>query len=282
MEFLSNFPKAIAVLIPFYGRPESLAETLQSLSREAIPHDVFVVDDGNPTKLSVDPEWHTHVTVLRHDKNRGITAALNTGLKYILQLGYSYIARLDAGDLDLPHRLSTQLQFMESNPECMLCGSAATWRNKTGKILYNTHPPSTPEQIRRRLHLQCCLLHTTAFFRSKVFDYIEPYQKRYPAAEDYDLIFRIAERFPVVNLPESLVLVLEEFSMQSISTRMRRRQILSGMRIQVEHFDIRRAESYGGILSSVVRIFLPRSWMALIKTKICDIRTHLNKDEESA
>lgn len=254
---MTDHKLALAVLIPSYGRIESLRKSLLSLAQETLNHDVVVVDDGNPQPLAIPRDWHPRVTVLRHERNRGITAALNTGLEYTLRHGYRYIARLDAGDYNVRGRLEKQVAFLESAPECKLVGGHAVFIDESGRRLFPYTPPCTPEEIRRALHRKCCFLHPTVMFRADVFAVVGGYRDKYPAAEDYDLFFRIAERFPTANIPE--MLLEYEVSSKSISSRQRRKQVISRLRIVLAHFNPLLPQSYQGVVEALISLVLPRS-----------------------
>ncbi len=259
---MSENSPVLAVLIPHYGGVESLYKPLRSLSKETIDHDVLIVDDGNRTPLVVPPEWHPRVKVIRHESNQGITAALNTGLDDILHKNYRYVARLDAGDCNVSSRLKKQVAFLERNPECKLVGSSAVCVTKDGRQLYSHVPPCTPDKIHRAMHRQCCFLHPTVMLRTDVFAEVGVYREKYPAAEDYDLFFRIAERFQTANLPEKLV-EYEYSASAGISSRRRKTQVLSRLRIVAAHFDPLLSESYRGIFEASVCLLLPRSLATL-------------------
>jgi glycosyltransferase involved in cell wall biosynthesis len=248
---------ALAVLIPFYGSTQALRKTLLSLAADSVPHDVILVDDGNPTPLSIPADVHPNVIVLRHAANRGITAALNTGLDFILRVGYPFIARLDAGDTNINSRFQKQLDYLHQNPTCKLVGSFATYHAPDGRALFLSAQPCTSAAIRRGMHRQSCFIHATVLLRTEVFVHTGFYSDFYPAAEDYDLFFRIAMRFPTANIPEALVAY--EVNPGSISALRRRTQVLSRLRIVLAHFDPLLAESWRGVIESLVSLALPRA-----------------------
>jgi glycosyltransferase involved in cell wall biosynthesis len=254
---MNNRKPTLAVLIPFYGPLDDLRNSLQSLAQEIQPHDVVIVDDGNPTPISIPRDWHARVTVVRHERNRGITAALNTGLEYILRAGYSYVARMDAGDLSIRGRLDKQVAFLERSPECMLLGSYALFVAEDGRSLFTFKPPSLSREIYRALHRKNCFCHPTVMFRADVFAEVGQYRDIYPAAEDYDLFFRIAQRFSTAIIPE--VLLEYKVGAASISSRRRRAQVKSRLRIVLAHFDPLLRQSYIGMIEGMISMILPRS-----------------------
>ena len=245
----------LAVLIPFYGRREALEMTLASLQEEHFPHDVIVVDDGNAISVEGCEIWHASVTVLRLDSNCGVTIALNNGLKYAIDAGYRLIARLDAGDRHVAGRLQKQVEFLNEHPECQLVGGQARYVGGDGRHFFTTKFSCGPTEIYRDLHRRCCFVHPAVMFRVEVIHQVGYYREEYAAAEDYDLFFRIAERFPTANLPE--VLLDYEVDPRSISAQ-RRKQAISKLRILAKHFRFDMKESYYGLAASALAILLPR------------------------
>lgn len=65
----------LSIIIPTYNRNSLLAECLQSLEHNDV--EFIVVDDGSPTPVEVP----SNVRLLRHERNKGRAAAVNTGLK---------------------------------------------------------------------------------------------------------------------------------------------------------------------------------------------------------
>jgi glycosyltransferase involved in cell wall biosynthesis len=247
----------IAVLIPFYGRPDGLHRSVRSLARENTLHDVIVIDDGNPDPVTLPEGIHQRLIVLRHEKNRGVVEARNTGLRYTLEAGYEYIATLDAGDRFLEGALARQAAFLDGAPECALVGGHALFVDESGKMLYRFSPPCDSAGILRMLHRRMSFLQSTLMFRSEAVRAIGYYREGYVAAEDYDFVFRIADRFPTANIPE--LLVEYEVNSHSMSSRFRRKQLLTKLRIILEHFEPRLLESWRGAAEAVVGAMLPRS-----------------------
>lgn len=77
----------ITVQICSHNRKDTLKVVLQSLSDQTIPSDRFevvLVDDGSTdgtAQMISDLQLPYHLTFLRHETNRGLAAARNTGLK---------------------------------------------------------------------------------------------------------------------------------------------------------------------------------------------------------
>ncbi len=81
----------VTVVIPLYEQEEWLPAAIESVRAQVYPHvEVLVVDDASPTRAH-----HHDLPVIRHEENRGLSAARNTGFS---NTGTQYVVPLDADD----------------------------------------------------------------------------------------------------------------------------------------------------------------------------------------
>ena len=253
-----------AVLIPVYNENGCLGATLRSLCNQSVPFTLVLVDDGSTPPLAIDAAGLDYpVVLLRQPRNGGIERALNAGLEYVLAGGFEYVARVDAGDRCAPTRLATQQAFLDANADVHLVGSDVEWRHDDGSLAFSLRLPTTHEAISRALHHTVPLLHPTVMFRASVVPAVGVYSYEYPAAEDYEFFWRIARRFRVANIPETLH--TQRFHADSISLRRRRRQVCTKLRIQIEFFRPAEPMSYLGVLKTLVLLAAP--YDAVVKVK---------------
>lgn len=100
----------VTVLIPGHNAEAHLVEALSSILNQTY-HDysVLFVDDGS-TDATADLVARfagPRLTLVRQE-NQGIVGALNHGLSLI---DSEWVARFDADDISMPHRLASQLEF---------------------------------------------------------------------------------------------------------------------------------------------------------------------------
>lgn len=109
----------VAVLIPCYQDGALVAEAVDSI-REDEPFELVVIDDCSPDELtrSVMRDLEDRgVTVLRHETNRGVGAARNTGLRNTTA---PYIFALDSDDLAIAGILGRMADQLDAHPEADL------------------------------------------------------------------------------------------------------------------------------------------------------------------
>jgi glycosyltransferase involved in cell wall biosynthesis len=263
-EQMTDAPETVAVLIPVFNDSGLLPSTLRSLRDQGVPIVAVVVDDGSTPPLACDADSAgVEIVILRHDANRGIERALNTGLDYIRRRGIAYIARLDNGDRCAPGRLASQRDYLDAHHDVYLVGSAVEWRDDNGRVRFVRELPTAHDDIVRTMHHTTALIHPAVMFRTSVIDTVGVYSTAYPAAEDYELFWRIARRHRVANLAETLLVT--RFDPQGLSMRRRRQQLRSTLRIQLAYFQPGTWESWFGVTKTLGRFAIPYSWIVAIK-----------------
>lgn len=101
-----------SVVLPTYDRPALLAEAVASVLVQTVDDvECIVVDDASPTPVALPA--HPAVVVVRHEANRGLAAARNTG---IARARGQYLTFLDDDDLFTPNRLALGLEGLERAP----------------------------------------------------------------------------------------------------------------------------------------------------------------------
>ncbi|MGQ9736046.1 MAG: glycosyltransferase [Thermaceae bacterium] len=258
--------RRIALLMPVYNDQEGLIRSLESLPEE-VPLDIVVVDDGSTPPIRLPKVAAPHrVFLLRMEENKGIEHALNHGLGWILERGYAYVARLDAGDIPLPGRFLKQVKFLEENPEYALVGGQVQFVGLNGEEVFRERFPTEDAQIRRIMHARNCFIHPAVMLRVSALEAVGLYSDRYEAAEDFELFFRIMRRFKVANLPDYVVRC--EVNPKGISLTKRRKQILGRLRVMLRHFDPRLKESWLGLIKNTLLLFAPVKLVQTLKRRL--------------
>jgi glycosyltransferase involved in cell wall biosynthesis len=257
-------PGTVAVLIPVFNDGGLLGGTLRSLRHQGVPVVAVVVDDGSTPPLAPDaPSADVEIVVVRHDVNRGIERALNTGLDYIRHRGIAYVARLDNGDRCARGRLAQQRDYLDAHPDVHLVGSAVEWRDDSDRVRFVRELPSAHEHIVRTMHHTTALIHPAVMFRASVVDTVGAYSTAYPAAEDLEFFWRIARRHRVANLADTLVVT--RFDPHGLSIRRRRQQLRSTLRVQLAYFEPTAWQSWFGVAKTLGRFVVPYSWIVALK-----------------
>lgn len=107
-------PKKLGVIIPVYNE-HRLALLLPKFDFGATPH-VIVVDDGSDDDSTTVAAKYP-VVLLRHEKRRGVGAAIRTGLAYLRQNGFEIAAVMAGNNKDDPADLPALLAAIEQGAD---------------------------------------------------------------------------------------------------------------------------------------------------------------------
>lgn len=193
----------VTVLMAVYNGEAYLKEAVESILNQTFTNFEFLIIDDASTDNSrqlLDGYRDFRMRVLSNSHNLRLARSLNRGIE--MARG-KYIARMDADDISLPHRLERQVAFMESHPDIGVSGS---WLECFGALSQVWDYPVEPGIILSNLLFQNQLGHPTVIMRRQLM--ISKglfYNPDYREAEDYDLWTRCGEHFPLGNLAEVLL-----------------------------------------------------------------------------
>jgi glycosyltransferase involved in cell wall biosynthesis len=252
----------LAVLIPVYQNQAGLDRSLVSLRDAHGEFDTVVIDDGSsqPIHAAYESDGPGGVLVTRMERNGGIAAALNFGLRHILAKGYTYVARLDAGDTVVPERLERQMRFLDLHSDCGAVSSFVDFVDRVNVPLFRYRPPCTYRKILDRLHLGNCLVHSGVMIRAHALGTIGLYREDLPFAEDYELFLSMARHYTLAVLPE--VLTRCEYSLSGLSVTGRRRHQKERLKLQLRYFDPVSPYSFYGVARTLLAMVVPH-WAVL-------------------
>ncbi len=195
---------SVSILMPVYNTEPYLSEAIQSmLNQTYVDFELIILDDCSTDRSAEVVQTFSDARIVYHrnEVNSGLANNLNTGLK--LATG-KYIARMDGDDISLPHRLQTQVDFLESHPDIDLCSCAMQMFGADNQLWIRDRDP---EQVKITMMFYSAVLHASSVFRRDVFEKNNLYYKQetFPA-EDYDLWARAAFFCRMVNLPDVMYL----------------------------------------------------------------------------
>lgn len=195
---------SVSILMPVYNAEPYLSEAIQSmLDQTYADFELIILDDCSTDDSAAVVQTFSDERIVYHrnEVNSGLANNLNTGLK--LATG-KYIARMDGDDISLPHRLQTQVDFLESHPDIDLCSCAMQMFGADNQLWIRDRDP---EQVKITMMFYSAVLHASSVFRRDVFEKNNLYYKQetFPA-EDYDLWARAAFFCRMVNLPDVMYL----------------------------------------------------------------------------
>lgn len=130
--------------------------------------DFYIQYDGK-----INPEVDAYLSSLkddrtkinRRDENKGLAYSLNELLSIVMPMGYDYIARMDADDINMPERFERQMEYLQSHPEVECLGTWAIEITSKGEEYYRKQMPETHEGCRKLFSKRDCMIHPTVMYR---------------------------------------------------------------------------------------------------------------------
>lgn len=163
----------LSVIIPSYQHSSIVKSAIESALAQTYPNkEIIVVDDGSDVPVEVP----SGITLIRHPSNRGLSAALNTGIK--ASHGERFVI-LAADDRLSPYHLekTSKLNADVVSVDMMVNGQRIVTK------------PATLEELKQgNCHSYAALIRRSAFDKTAGFR-----DAFFPSWEDYDEFCQLAE-----------------------------------------------------------------------------------------
>lgn len=187
----------VTVIIPTYKRPHLVVRAINSVLVQTHRQlEVLVVDDcsQDDTQSAVVAIGDSRVRYLQHNRNKGLPAARNTGIRAAQG---EYIAFLDDDDQWRTDKIEKQLQKIRQY-DAVACTAMSSANGCAMRTHRNT--VITLDDLRRGSFAPSGLLARTSVLRDVMFD------EDIAQGEDWDAFIRIAQRYSIGWVPEPLLL----------------------------------------------------------------------------
>lgn len=192
----------VNIIMSVYNSLPTLSSCLNSIFSQSYKDwQMILVDDGSNdgSELLINKIKDERVIVLRNHLNKGLAYSLNRAINLCTA---EFIARVDSDDIQLPNRLSDQINFLENNPEVEILYSSAYM--KSSKKIAKLNIPTSHKDISAILKKRNCILHPTVMFRKSFFKKYGLYNPTFRRAQDYELWLRALKKgaiFRGINKP---------------------------------------------------------------------------------
>lgn len=195
----------LSVILPAYNAEKYLLRSVKSILTQTFrDFELLVINDGSSdqTRAIIEQVSDPRLRAIHLPENTGLINVLNLGLE--LAKG-EYIARMDADDISLPTRFEEQVNFLQSNPDHVACGTSIINFNDDSHSYMRY--PQTDAEIKVALHFfERNICHPTVMLRKSAIDeHSIRYRPEYPHAEDYRLWVELAKVGKLYNLPQGLL-----------------------------------------------------------------------------
>jgi len=187
--------------MPVYNAEKYLRKAVESILEQTFTDFEFLIIDDGSTDRSIDiikSYKDSRIRLVRNEKNLGISKTLNKGIELAAS---DIIARMDADDISLPHRLRIQYEYIDNHPDCSLVSSHAEIISESGKSIGKYQPDSN--QFYYNLVFHCWIYHPSVMYRREAIRNAGMYPLT--LAEDYRLWSELIKKNKFYNLPHILI-----------------------------------------------------------------------------
>ena len=253
-----NYEEAIlvSILIPvFNGDFSEIKESLDSIKNQSYTNfECILVDDSSDENITNslkhycdDDQRFLHIGRYKKD---GLGSALNFGLR---QCKGKYIARMDADDVCVIHRIKNQVNYLELNTDISVVGSNMAIIDEQSNIYAIKKYGLNHNSIIRHFSYKNGMGHPSVMFRRNIIDSGELYRKDFRFCEDLELWLRLLKKgYRFSNIDKVLVFYREDRNYNRIKDNW-----VYNLKARKLHFKATNIYSYISIFSAIINILMP-------------------------
>lgn len=199
------------VVIPLFNKSNYITNTLKSVLAQTFQDfEVIIVEDcSTDASLEIVSKIQSDkIRIIQHEKNKGLSASRNTGIKNATT---KHISFLDADDLWKPNYLETIYSLIQKFPECKLFATnyEEIYPNQlslipTTKLINQEKETVIADFFESNLsqHIYCCC---SLCVDKSVFETVGYYDEKITYGEDVDFNIRANNVFLLAYSTEVLV-----------------------------------------------------------------------------
>ncbi len=253
----------ISVVMSVYQEPLTfLIHATESILNQTYKNFEFLIIVDNPNyehKKVLDKycEDDHRVKLICNEANIGLTKSLNNATK--IAKG-KYIARQDADDISLPHRLEHQYKFIKENPMYSIVGTTISFIDSDGKLINKILRRKSSGRIDETiLFKKNRLVHGTVLMNKEDLISVGNYNGNLRYGQDYELWLRFLKSNKKIFILNSNLYYLRQHQ-KSVTAKSAFHQSMMHFLIQKEidfdKFDSRNIEQYLSILSEKEKAYV--------------------------
>jgi len=194
------------VVIPTFNRASLLKRSIKSVIDQTYTDlEVIVVDDASTdeTEEVVRGLEDHRIRYLRHEKNRGGSAARNTGIS---AANGKYIAFQDSDDEWFPDKLKKQVLILEESSPDIGVVYSRFWRiDGENRTLIPPRQKKKEGDIHRELLKRNFISTQAAVVKRECFSRVGLFDESLPRLQDWDLFIRLSRHYKFSFVDEPLV-----------------------------------------------------------------------------
>ena len=206
--------------MPAYNTELYIAQAIESIIAQTHTNwELLIADDGskdNTKAIIAQYNYDSRIKTFHNEKNIGYH---NTCNKLLALCKGDYLTFLDADDYCPNNRLRLQLQAFENNPNLGMVGTSYEAVDMEGNFIHYKKKPTSYAEVLATMPNENAFCGATMMFTRAIYNEFGGYRAFFQkyAYEDYDLAYRICDKYECFNLEEPLYSYRQNIS--SISKR---------------------------------------------------------------
>lgn len=209
---MQNNSNLVSVVMSAYNSESSIAESIESILNQSYQNIEFLIIDDCSTDKTAEIiesylEKNKNIKFTKNKSNLGLTKSLNILIK---KSSGQYIARQDADDISLHHRVQEQMQLLKSN-NLDFCTTRAIIKDSR-KLR-----PGVSSFLPKKLVLKFKnpFIHGTLLAKKTVINEIGNYDENFFYAQDYKLFYDLLKskyNFKMILKPQYILNIKDNIS----------------------------------------------------------------------
>ena len=194
----------VSVVLPTYNRAFSTSRAINSvLDQTNEDFELIVVDDNSDDNTKeVVSKYGNKIKYIRHETNRGASAARNTGIE---ESKGDYIAFIDSDDEWHPEKLERQVSVFSRASSKVGVVYTGFYKQFSEKRELGKVPTKRGDIFEAQLMKDWVNPTSTVMVRSECFERVGGFNNGLPARQDYELWIRLSRHYHFDYIQEPLV-----------------------------------------------------------------------------
>ncbi|MBI3280997.1 MAG: glycosyltransferase, partial [Acidobacteria bacterium] len=189
----------VTIVTPSYNQGRFIRATIETVLAQDYPHLEYIIMDGGSTDATpaIAAEYASRLSFFS-EKDRGQSHAINKGFQ---RAKGEIVAWLNSDDLFLPGSVRRGSHALARHTRAGAAYGEGYLIDREGKIT-GRFPATEPFNLWKLIYLSDYILQQTVYFRRRVFDQVGFLDESLHWGMDWDVLVRIARRFPLAYVPE--------------------------------------------------------------------------------
>jgi len=203
---MTIFHPKVSIIIPVFNGEKYLKEAIESALNQTYDNcEVIIINDGSTDRTEQIAEFYGDKIRYFYKKNGGQSSALNYGIE---KMNGEYFSWLSHDDIYYPNKIETQILFLNNllnRDKIVLYSDYEVINYKSIKICDVKVRDSNPNLFRYRLLISSPINGCTVLIPKVAFYEVGFFNLERPHTSDYELFFKMADKYSFIHIPEVLV-----------------------------------------------------------------------------